>query len=145
MLQRRVIPVELLLIIVLLSLAACGGGATSAPVADVDETAPLVLAEEVDVHTVASVKDRDDVFLLDVREPWEYEEAHIPGVTLLPMGEVAANLDQIPTEKQVIVTCRSGNRSGQVAQYLRENGFDNISNMSGGILEWQAAGYPVDP
>jgi rhodanese-related sulfurtransferase len=91
------------------------------------------------------VKDRDDVFLLDVREPWEYEEAHIPGVTLLPMGDIAANLDQIPTELQVIVTCRSGNRSGQVAQFLRENGFDNISNMSGGILEWQAAGYPVEP
>jgi rhodanese-related sulfurtransferase len=145
MLQRKVILVELLLIIVLLSLAACGGGATSALVAVADETAPLDLAEEVDVHTVASVKDRDDVFLLDVREPWEYEEAHIPGVTLLPMGDVAANLDQIPTEKQVIVTCRSSNRSGQVAQYLRENGFDNISNMSGGILEWQTAGYPVEP
>ncbi len=145
MLRRKVILVELLLIIVILSLAACGGGAASAPVAVADETAPLDLAEEVDVHTVASVKDRDDVFLLDVREPWEYEEAHIPGVTLLPMGEVAANLDQIPTEKQVIVTCRSGNRSGQVARFLRENGFGNISNMSGGILEWQAAGYPVEP
>jgi rhodanese-related sulfurtransferase len=145
MLRKKLILVELLLIIVLLSLAACGGAATSAPVADVDEAALLDLAEEVGVHTVASVMDSDDVFLLDVREPWEYEEAHIPGVTLLPMGSIAANLDQIPTEKQVIVTCRSGNRSGQVAQYLRENGFDNISNMSGGILEWQAAGYPVEP
>ncbi|GMQ78700.1 MAG: hypothetical protein BMS9Abin02_1230 [Anaerolineae bacterium] len=129
------ILVELLLIIILLSLAACGGGATSAPVAVADETGPLELAEEVDVHTIAAVEDCDDVILLDVRDPWEYQYAHIPGVTLLPMGEVAANLDQIPTEKQVIVTCRSGNRSGPVAQYLRENGRDNISNMSGGILE----------
>jgi len=145
MLRKKMILVNLLIIIVLTLLAACGGSETTAPVAEIDESAPLDLAEVVDVHTVASVKDRDDVYLLDVREPWEYEEAHIPGVTLLPMGEVADNLDQVPTDKQVIVTCRSGNRSGQVAQYLRENGFDNISNMSGGIVDWQAAGYPVEP
>lgn len=145
MLRRKVMHVSLLLLSILVLVVACGGAETSAPVVDIDESAALDLAEEIDVHTVASVKDREDVFLLDVREPWEYEEAHIPGVTLLPMGDVPDNLDQVPTDKQVIVTCRSGNRSGQVAQFLKENGFDNISNMSGGILDWQAAGYPVEP
>jgi rhodanese-related sulfurtransferase len=109
------------------------------------ETSIDELADDVDVHTVAAIKDSEDVYLLDVREPWEYEEAHIPGVTLLPMGEVANRLDEIPRDKEVIVTCRSGNRSGQVTDFLRQNGFDNVHNMTGGILDWQAAGYPVEP
>ena len=92
---------------------------------------------------VAQVKDRPDVFLLDVREQWEYDEGHIPGVTLIPMGEIPERLEEVPTDKEVIVTCRSGNRSGQVASYLRQNGFDNIHNMAGGIIDWENAGYEV--
>jgi len=145
MFRIKVNLVGLLLLSALVMVTACGGAETSAPAVVIDESAPLDLGDEIDVHTVASVKDREDVYLLDVREPWEYEEAHIPGVTLLPMGNVPDNLDQIPTDKQVIVTCRTGNRSGQIAAYLRQNGFDNISNMSGGIVDWQAAGYPVEP
>jgi rhodanese-related sulfurtransferase len=127
-----------------LLLAACGASESVAPVAEVPaDTAPIQLADSVDVHTVANVKDRDDVFLLDVREQWEYDEGHIPGVTLLPMGEVPARLSEIPTDKEVIVTCRSGNRSGQITDYLRQNGFDNVHNMSGGIVAWENAGYEV--
>jgi phage shock protein E len=127
-----------------LLLAACGASESVAPVAEVPaDTAPIQLADSVDVHTVANVKDRDDVFLLDVREQWEFDEGHIPGVTLLPMGEVPARLSEIPTDKEVIVTCRSGNRSGQITDYLRQNGFDNVHNMSGGIVAWENAGYEV--
>ena len=127
-----------------LLIAACGATESAAPVAEIPvDTAPIQLADSVDVHTVANVKDRDDVFLLDVREQWEYDEGHIPGVTLLPMGEVPARLSEIPTDKEVIVTCRSGNRSGQITDYLRQNGFDNVHNMSGGIVAWEDAGYEV--
>ena len=104
----------------------------------------LDLADTIDVATVASVKDRDDVVVLDVREQWEYDEGHIPGVTLIPMGEVANRLSEIPTDKSVIVTCRSGNRSGQITDFLRQQGFDNVHNMDGGILAWEAAGYEVE-
>jgi phage shock protein E len=131
--------------LLVLLLAACGGASVDAPVAD---QAPAVevtnLADDVDVHTVASVKDQPDVYLIDVREQWEYDEGHIPGVTLIPMNEVPNRLTEIPTDKEVIVTCRSGNRSGQITDYLRQQGFDNVHNMSGGIVEWEAAGYPVD-
>jgi rhodanese-related sulfurtransferase len=133
------------LLLLVLLLAACGGTDTAAPAeveADIN-AAPLELGDAVDVHTVAEVKDRDDVYLLDVREQWEYDEGHIPGVTLLPMGEVQGRLDEIPTDKEVIVTCRSGNRSGQVTNYLRQNGFDNVHNMEGGIVAWEQAGYEV--
>ena len=73
-----------------LVLVACGGQSATAPVV---ENEPLDLAAEVDVHTVNEIKDREDVYLLDVREQWEYDEAHIPGVTLLPLGELPNRLD----------------------------------------------------
>lgn len=140
--------VLILLILVMLGTAvACGGTATTTapdPVVAVDDSAEFDLADTVDVQTVASVKDREDVVVLDVREQWEYDEGHIPGVTLIPMGEVANRLAEIPTDKEVIVTCRSGNRSGQVTDFLRQQGFDNVHNMDGGILAWQAAGYDVE-
>ena len=132
------------LLLLTLVLAACGGSDTAAPVAEQGaESAALDLAPEVDVHTVAQVKDRDDVYLLDVREQWEYDEGHIPGVTLLPLGEVPTRMSEIPTDKEVIVTCRSGNRSGQAVDFLRQNGFDNVHNMQGGIVAWEQAGYEV--
>ncbi|MCP4357003.1 MAG: rhodanese-like domain-containing protein [Chloroflexi bacterium] len=135
----------ILLAILTLFLAACGGAAAdtavSAPVAEIDVT---MLAPDVDVQTVAAVKDRDDVLVLDVREQWEYDEGHIPNITLIPMGEIPNRLDEIPTDKEVIITCRSGNRSNQIATFLRDQGYTNIHNMQGGILDWEAAGLPVD-
>jgi rhodanese-related sulfurtransferase len=123
---------------------ACGGQTETAAPAEAEFGETLDLADTVDVQTVASIKDREDVIVLDVREQWEYDESHIPGVTLIPMGEVANRLAEIPTDKEVIVTCRSGNRSGQITDFLRQQGFDNVHNMDGGILVWEAAGYDIE-
>jgi rhodanese-related sulfurtransferase len=130
---------------ILLILTACGGAAaTSAPVAPVAEIDVSALPLTIDVQTAASVQDRDDVILIDVREQSEYDAGHIPGITLVPMSEIQNRLDEIPTDKEVIVTCRSGNRSSQVTDFLRKNGFDNVHNMQGGIIAWEQAGYPVE-
>ena len=133
----------LLVAIVALSLlAACGGQETAAPV--VEEIDLTTLGDSVDVDTVNALKDNAGVFLIDVREPDEYAAGHIPGITLIPMGEVAGRLAELPRDKEIIVTCRTGNRSGQVADLLREQGFTNVHNMSGGIVAWEEAGYPVE-
>jgi phage shock protein E len=123
-------------------LAGCGGQQAVAEAPALD--AELSLPPDVDVATVAQIKERDDVVVLDVREPFEYEAGHIPGVTLIPMGEVPQRLSEIPTDKTVVVSCRTGNRSAQVTDYLRQQGFDNVHNMSGGIVDWQAAGYDIE-
>ena len=60
------------------------------------------------------------------------------------MGEVAARLAELPRDKEIIVTCRTGNRSSQVADLLREQGFTNVHNMTGGIVAWEEAGYAVE-
>jgi rhodanese-related sulfurtransferase len=134
----------LFLLLFALLLAACGGTDTAAPVAEESaELGQLDLAPEVNVQTVAEVKDREDVYVLDVRQQWEYDEGHIPGVVLLPLGELPSRLGEVPTDQTVIVTCRTGNRSGQAVDFLRQNGFDNVHNMLGGIVAWEQAGYEV--
>ncbi len=136
-------------LILLAALSACSSQAdSSAPAAEKSapaaELTALPLGPDVDVQTVSAVKDRPDVLLLDVREQWEYDEMHIPGITLIPMESVPNRLSEIPKDKEVIITCRSGNRSGQVVNFLRQQGFTNVHNMTGGIVAWQAAGYAVE-
>lgn len=138
--KTRVLLLTLLALLAL-TVVACGGGQADAVSEPVDVTA---LADNIDVDTAAAVKDDPGVFMLDVREPDEYAAGHIPGVTLIPMGEIPGRMSELPKDKEIIVTCRSGNRSGQVADYLRQQGFTNVHNMTGGILDWEAAGHPVE-
>jgi len=94
--------------------------------------------------TVEAVKARIDagekLLLLDVREPHEHADFNIGG-TLLPLGQVQTfQVDDIEDwkDKEVIVYCRSGNRSGQACMILEQAGFTNLSNLVGGMLDWQA-------
>jgi rhodanese-related sulfurtransferase len=82
-------------------------------------------------------------YVLDVREPDEWEAGHAPGAHHLPMMEVPARMAEIPTDQEVVVVCRSGGRSGQVVSYLMGNGWDNVRNLDGGMHAWAAAGREV--
>lgn len=84
----------------------------------------------------------EDHFLLDVREPDEYESARIEGSTLIPLGEVAARSSEIPRDRTVLVHCRSGMRSAKAVAALQEQGFTDIWNVAGGILAWSRE---IDP
>ena len=132
------------LILIALGLFACTAeneAGTTGKTAVID---PATLAPEVDVQTTHALQEHEDVFLLDVREQHEYDAGHIPNITLIPMGDIPARIAELPTDKEIIVTCRSGNRSGQITNYLREQGFTNVHNMEGGILAWEAAGFEVE-
>ncbi|MDB4447961.1 rhodanese-like domain-containing protein [Roseivirga sp.] len=77
-----------------------------------------------------------DFQLIDVREPNEFEVAEIGG-ELIPMNSVPQNVDKFSKDKQVIVHCRSGKRSGDVINWLEANhSFENLYNLQGGILAW---------
>jgi len=80
--------------------------------------------------------------LLDVREPWEYDIARIPGARLIPMSQIDAALDTLDAEQEIVVICHHGRRSQQVAQYLEANGFSQVANLSGGIEAWS---LEIDP
>ena len=135
----------LFLIITVALISGCGQQATPAPAASTNSEIDLAtLPALLDPATVNQLRDRADVLLIDVREQTEYNEGHIPGITLIPMGEIPGRLAEIPKDKTVVVTCRSGNRSSQVASYLQQQGFTNIHDLQGGIVAWQQAGLPVE-
>lgn len=80
--------------------------------------------------------------LLDVREDWELGIARIDGAVHIPMGEIPARLGELAPERELVVLCRSGGRSAQVARYLAQQGFSSVWNLAGGILAWA---QQVDP
>ncbi len=85
------------------------------------------------------------VAIVDVREQVEYDTTHVPGMPLLPMSELLDRLDELPSDTPLVLFCRSGNRSGQVAEYLNQaGGHGEVANLDGGILAWAEAGLPYD-
>lgn len=81
--------------------------------------------------------------LIDVREPSEWEEFRAPGAVLLPLGEVADRLGEVPSEGTVYVICKVGGRSAKAVEIMRAAGIDAV-NVAGGSLAWRDAGYPVE-
>jgi adenylyltransferase/sulfurtransferase len=77
----------------------------------------------------------EELFLLDVREPYEYQIAQIGG-TLIPQNDVPNRLAEIPRDKEIVVQCRSGARSQRIAEFLKQSGYTNVVNLAGGILAW---------
>jgi rhodanese-related sulfurtransferase len=142
--KRPYLALAILAILALVLSACAAVPAAPAPAPVTSQVDVTKLGPTVDVATVNALQGRNDVVVLDVREHSEYDAGHIPGVKLIPMGAVAGRLNEIPKDKPVIVTCHSGNRSGQVTDYLRQQGYTNVHNMAGGIAAWQQAGYPVE-
>ncbi len=103
------------------------------------------LAAELAPDIVAKLNDAGEVVIIDVREDWEYQEGHIPGATLIPLGSLPDRISEIPSDVPVVLVCRSGNRSGQAFRFLTQKGLDNVHNMKGGMLAWQDAGLGIDP
>jgi len=97
-----------------------------------------------DAETVQRMLD-EGAALIDVRELEEFAEARLPGAVALPMSEIRNRWQEIPDDVVVVLYCRSGNRSGQIASTLRARaGYTQIYNLAGGIQEWFARRLPVD-
>jgi rhodanese-related sulfurtransferase len=80
--------------------------------------------------------------VVDVREKWELDVASIPDVLHIPMSEIPGRVGELDAGDEIVVMCRSGGRSMQVAQFLARNGFQSVANLTGGILAWSR---DVDP
>jgi rhodanese-related sulfurtransferase len=98
------------------------------PEIDVDELRPLQVA---------------GANIVDVREPDEYEEGHVPGAQLIPLQEVPERIDELPTTGDIYLICKSGARSLRAAEYLAGQGYE-VHNVAGGTMAWIDAGFPVD-
>lgn len=96
---------------------------------------------EVDVGELARQRS-SGVPLIDVREPDEYDEAHVPGAQLIALGTVPDRVDEVPAERPVYVICAKGGRSFKAAEFYRSQGIDAI-NVAGGTTAWIEAGNPT--
>ena len=90
---------------------------------------PKQLKEHLDQATLKPI-------LLDVREPWEFERCHIEGSKLIPMQEVPSAIQELDPDEEIVVVCHHGIRSRAVANYLVQNDFSNVINLSTGIDGW---------
>jgi adenylyltransferase/sulfurtransferase len=91
--------------------------------------------------TVTELKRRieagEDLFILDVREPFEYQIANIGG-KLIPQNEVPQRLGEIDRDREIIVHCKGGVRSQRIAEFLKQSGYSEVVNVAGGILAWSS-------
>ena len=84
----------------------------------------------------------ENIFVLDVREPHEYDIASIDGTTLIPLGQLAQRVDELDSTADIVVHCKSGMRSAKAQKILKDMGFSRVRNLTGGILRWSDE---VDP
>jgi rhodanese-related sulfurtransferase len=94
--------------------------------------------EVADLHQQAAIQ------LIDVRQTEEHEAGRIAGDRLIELGQLPAEAETIDRERPVVFYCRSGSRSAMATEAFRQAGFDAY-NMTGGLLEWRAAGLPLEP
>jgi rhodanese-related sulfurtransferase len=91
----------------------------------------------------AAEKRAQGAFILDVRQPEEWAQFHIPGATLIPLGDLPSRLNEVPKDREVVVVCRTGRRSAQGRDILLNAGYNQVTSMAGGVTEWQAKGLPI--
>ncbi len=87
---------------------------------------------------------QDDVFVLDVRTPEEYQDNHLPGATLIPLEQLEARYGELPQDETILVYCRTGNRSLQAVYLLENAGFNRVHSLDRGIKNWILNGYEVE-
>lgn len=109
-----------------------------------DNNAPAGLPAEISVND-AYTKYQNGAFVLDVRTQEEWDEYHAPNTTLIPLDQLPTRLNEVPRDKEIVVVCRSGNRSQQGRDILLNAGFEQVTSMKGGLKEWRSSGYPVEP
>jgi rhodanese-related sulfurtransferase len=119
----------LVALIVYLIASSAGGGSST-------------LARDISVDKAYQMY-KGGTFVLDVRTQEEWDEYHIPNATLIPLDQLPNRLSEVPKDKEIVVICRSGNRSQQGRDILLSAGY-NATSVTGGIKEWYARGYDIE-
>lgn len=125
------VTVVAIVALIIYLVATSAGGATS-----------TTFAREISVDQAYELY-QAGTFVLDVRTQEEWDEYHAPNTILIPLDELEARLSELPADQDIVVVCRSGNRSQQARDILLNSGF-SATSMAGGLKEWYAKGYPVE-
>lgn len=126
----QVTVVAVVALVIYLIATSAGGGVSTA------------LAKEISVDEAYQMY-QSGTFVLDVRTQEEWDEYHAPTTTLIPLDQLPNRLNELPKDREIVVVCRSGNRSQQGRDILLAAGY-NATSMAGGLKEWYAKGYPIE-
>ena len=122
-------------LIIILNIGLLLAGVTLAAAAVARNIAPA--------DALALVKARQNIYLLDVRTPQEFQQARIAGAHLIPIDQLMQRVGELPQDRPILVYCAVGSRSAQVFSFLARRGYAEVYNLDGGISAWAAKGYPV--
>lgn len=128
---------------VLMAILLIAGCATTASTVAPAGGGIAALPRTVSVTDAAALRD-DGAFVLDVREPDEWAAGHIPGASLIPLGQLAGRLGEIDRDQPIVVVCRSGNRSASGRDILLDAGFPAVTSLEGGMTDWIQAGMATE-
>lgn len=146
MAKHKLFFVTALLVALLATLTACGGAAPASE-AEANTTTATVTEPQLispqDYQSQFAESDQDYV-LLDVRTPEEFQAGHISGAVNISVQTLAQRLNEVPTDKPVVVYCRSGNRSNTATSILDNAGYTNVYDIDGGTIAWTASGLPLE-
>ena len=122
-------------LMIALSLGTLLVGATLAAAAVARNIAPQ--------DAFALLKQRQNLYLLDVRTAEEFRQASLAGAHLIPINQIERRLAEVPRDRPVLVYCAVGSRSAQVFSFLARRGYPEVYNLEGGIYAWAQRGYPI--
>ena len=98
----------------------------------------------VDVHQATELQGDDGgALIIDVRERNEYTQVRAKGAVLLPLGSLNSRVRDLPRDRELLMMCRTGGRSQNATQFLQAHGFENVTNVGGGVVAWLKAGLPT--
>ena len=100
--------------------------------------------KRIDIETAKKMMADGDVQIVDVRQPEEYAQGHVPGAVLIPLNTVMQRIDQISADKDVIMVCGVGERSAVAAEMAAAMGRSRLYNLEGGTIAWVKQGNPVE-
>lgn len=102
-----------------------------------NQISPMEVKEKIEA--------REPFILLDVREPWEYQTAHLSGSVLIPLGQLPSRITELDPEKEIVTLCHHGIRSQTALALLVRAGFKNVKNLTGGIDAYSVTADPTVP
>ena len=128
------------LVALVLTIVACRPAIGTSAEGAVDPNTARITAEAL--HQRLQSQD-DKPLVVDVREPHEFEAVRIDGARLAPLGSVVAELEDVDKDREIVLVCRTGNRSGKAQKLLAARGYTRLQNMEGGMVDWEKRGLPV--
>jgi len=122
--MKRILP-ALLFLIVIISLVGCSSKSEIGHI------------NTQELEQRMSQSNPDETLYIDVREPDEFQSSHIEGMRNMPLSSLNDSFSQLQKDKEIVIICRSGNRSMQAAKLLQDNGYGKVINVDGGMNDWK--------